>query len=137
VLLEQSDVPEPEQPSQSGNVPKVEFVEAHATRVELKIPPTDFGTVLLLNDRYDPNWTATLDGQPAPILRANNHARAIHLPASNANRTVVFAYQPPTTPTTTLLLIGLVAAGIGMWRRQIPSEKSSPPPDSETKPDET
>ena len=137
VLLEQTDVTEPEQPSQSWNVPKVEFVDAHATRVELKIPPTDFGTVLLLNDRHDPNWTATLDGQPAPILRANNHARAVHLPASNAHRTVVFTYQPPTAPTMALLLIGLVAAGIGIWRRQIPSEKSSAQPDSDTKPDET
>jgi hypothetical protein len=101
----------------------VEFVDANSTRVELKIPPTDFGTVLLLNDRHDPDWIVTLDGQPAPLLLANNHARAVHLPASDANRTVVFVYQPPSAPaasTTAALIIGLVAAGFGAARRKSP-----------------
>jgi len=132
VLLQQAEVPQPEQPSQTWNLPKVEFVDAHATRVELKIPPIEFGTVLLLNDRHDPNWTVTLDGQPAPLLRANNHARAVHLPASDANRTVVFAYQPPTahtTSTTAALIIGLVAAGFGAWRQR--SENDDAPGEAE------
>ena len=96
VLLRQANVPEPEQPSQTSNLPKVEFVDANATRVELKIPPTDFGTVLLLNDRHDPNWTVTLDGQQAPLLRANNHARAMWC---NQFPTICTQAEPLVLPT--------------------------------------
>jgi uncharacterized membrane protein YfhO len=31
-----------------------------------------------LLDRYDPNWQATLDGRPAPVIRANQIFRAVY-----------------------------------------------------------
>jgi len=49
--------------------------------------------VLLLNDRWDDYWFATVDGQPAPVLRANYIMRGVALPAGE--HVVEFRYTPP------------------------------------------
>ncbi len=36
-------------------------------------------SVLLLNDRYDPNWKVQVDGKPAPLLRCNYLMRGVYL----------------------------------------------------------
>jgi len=118
VILREKGVPEPEQPSQATNLPEVQFDENTATRIRLTIPPTDFGSVLMLNDLHAPGWAAAVDGETTAILRANNHARALHLPASDANRTVIFSYQPPspsTPPATAIFLVTIIAAGFGVF----------------------
>ncbi|MDW8309698.1 MAG: YfhO family protein, partial [Verrucomicrobiales bacterium] len=63
--------------------------------------------VLLLNDKYDPNWRVWVDGQPAPLLRANFIMRAVALPAGE--HTVEFRFEPPTT----YLYVSLAALGLG------------------------
>jgi hypothetical protein len=131
VIIRQTGLPKPEMPSQTSRLPTVKFVEDNGTRVELKIPPTSCSAMLLLNDRYDPNWNVTIDGQTASLLQANNHARAVHLPSSAKNRTVIFSYHAPTlpiVPSFAALAIGLLIAGFGLKRRVTPKE---------TKPDET
>ena len=131
VIIRQTGLPNPEMPSQTSRLPAVKFVEDNGTRVELKIPPTSCSAMLLLNDRYDPNWNVTIDGQTASLLQANNHARAVHLPSSAKNRTVIFSYHAPTlpiVPSFAALAIGLLIAGFGLKRRVTPKE---------TKPDET
>jgi len=50
------------------------------------------GGYLVLADTYYPGWTATIDGHPAELLRANVAGRAVRLPA-NA-RHVDFRYEP-------------------------------------------
>jgi hypothetical protein len=47
---------------------------------------------LLLTDAYYPGWTATVDGSPAPILRADIMFRAVELPAGT--HTVEFRFEP-------------------------------------------
>ena len=98
VILRANDLPQPEQPSQTSSLPAIQFEEAGATRVELKIPPIDYAAVLLLNDQFDPHWNVTIDGQPATLLRANNYARAVHLTGSDKTRVIVFDYHPPMPP---------------------------------------
>lgn len=136
VLVRQPNLPVPEQPSQASNLPTVKIVRAEATRVELKIPFTDYNTVLMLNDRFDANWTATVDFAPAPLLRANNHARAVYLPAAERDRTVIFEYQPPAVPATpahAALFLGLAFAAYGTHAaRRRPKQVDEP----ETPPDE-
>lgn len=36
-------------------------------------------SLLLLNDRYDPHWQVTVDGQPAQLLRCNYIMRGVYL----------------------------------------------------------
>ena len=59
--------------------------------------------LLILADQVFPGWTATVDGQPAPILTADHALRAVYLPAGT--HTVRFVYQP--------LSFSLGAAGTG------------------------
>ena len=47
---------------------------------------------LYLADQYFPGWRATVNGAPAPILRANYAFRAVEVPAGTS--TVEFRYRP-------------------------------------------
>jgi uncharacterized membrane protein YfhO len=64
--------------------------------------------VLLLNDRWHPDWQVTVDGQPAPLLRANFIMRGVAVPAGE--HTVEFRFNPPHGT----LWISLSAIGVGL-----------------------
>lgn len=90
------------------------IVAVHATIAE-------GGGFLVLHDSMDPWWTATVDGQPAPVLRANGLFRAVHVSAGD--HVVRFAYRPvpfyagaAVSSATLLLLAGLVLARLGRRR---------------------
>ena len=63
----------------SGSAPagQVEIVHRDPNSVTLRAQLARPAYVVLL-DRYDPNWQATLDGRPAPVLRANQIFRAVY-----------------------------------------------------------
>jgi hypothetical protein len=58
-----------------------------------KAPALEHNAILLLSDQFGSDWTATIDGQTAEILRANNNARAVYLNPSSTVRTIGFAYR--------------------------------------------
>ncbi len=64
--------------------------------------------VLLLNDRFDPNWKSFVDGQPAPLLHCNYLMRGVHL--DPGIHTVEFRFQPPIRS----LYVSLVSIGVGL-----------------------
>jgi len=64
--------------------------------------------VLLLNDKYDPNWKVTVDGQPAKLLRCNFIMRGVFLEKAGEHR-VEFKYQPPLAGLYISLAAVLVA----------------------------
>jgi hypothetical protein len=81
--------------------------------------------VLLLNDKYDPNWQVTVDGQPAELLRCNFLMRGVYVPAGP--HTVEFRF----TLKNRLLYVTLAAMGLGLFlcgylfmatRRQAPAQ---------------
>jgi uncharacterized membrane protein YfhO len=47
---------------------------------------------LVLVDAFDPGWRVSLDGRPAPLLRANVAFRGVSLPAGTHE--VEFLYRP-------------------------------------------
>jgi len=66
-------------PSVQGSSPagQVESVEHAPNRVKLAVELSRPGYVVLL-ERYDPNWHATVDGREATVLRANQLFRAVY-----------------------------------------------------------
>jgi hypothetical protein len=77
---------------------------------------------LVLSDSYAPGWEATLDGRPAPILRANVVFRAVAVPAGA--HVVRFQYRPPLfslgvliSTLAALAILGLIGAE-GLARRR-------------------
>lgn len=69
--------------------------------------------VLLLNDRWDPNWHATVDGKPAVILRANFLMRGVAV--SSGQHEVVFSYTPSMRMLWVTLSAIAAALAAGFW----------------------
>ena len=70
-------------------------------------------SVLLLNDKYDPNWRVTVDGRPAELLRCNYIMRGVQVPAGS--HTVEFRFSPAIRQlyvTLAAIATGLVLAGL-------------------------
>jgi len=66
-------------PAVSGSAPagQVQIVHRDLNSVTLRAQLARPAYVVLL-DRFDPNWQATLDGRPTPVLRANQIFRAVY-----------------------------------------------------------
>ncbi|MCY4525934.1 MAG: hypothetical protein OXB89_04940, partial [Anaerolineaceae bacterium] len=67
---------------------------------------------LVISDAWYPGWEATLDGQPAPLLRANLMFRAI--PVLPGTSEVTLRYQPVWLP-------GALLAGAAAWLLWLPA----------------
>lgn len=97
----------------NGNSGTLEFASYAPKDIVLKAE-AKAPAVLLLNDRFDPNWFVTVDGKPETLLRCNYLMRGVYVPAG-AHR-IEFKFQPPMRPfyvslvavCTGLLLCGLL-----------------------------
>jgi hypothetical protein len=65
-------------------------------------------SVLLLNDKYSPDWEVSVDGKPAPLLRCNYIMRGVFL--QPGNHVVEFHFNPPHAT----LYVSLAAIGLGI-----------------------
>ena len=65
-------------------------------------------SVLLLNDKFDPNWRVTVDGKPAELLRCNYIMRGVYL--APGHHAVEFTFTMPNKP----LYVTLVAIATGI-----------------------
>lgn len=83
----------------------VRFVEDHGSSVALDVAAGE-PSWLVLADTLLPGWSATVDGSPQRIVRANHSMRAVRLPAGAC--TVRFTYAAPGLRTGALAsLLGL------------------------------
>jgi hypothetical protein len=82
----------------------VEIAGEIPTRVTVALKMATSGLVVLA-DMWNEGWRAYLNGQPAPILRANHALRGVVVPAGTG--TLEFRYQPAS------LAWGLRLAGLG------------------------
>ncbi|HEX9101645.1 MAG TPA: hypothetical protein VF997_05545, partial [Polyangia bacterium] len=80
-------------------------------------------------DAFFPGWYATVDGAPAPIVRANLALRAVPVPAGDS--TVELRYRPAHLAggaVVSLLALALaLALTIRAYRRRAPAAPGSPP----------
>jgi len=70
---------------------------------------------LVLADTFDPGWSATVDGRPAPIRPAYVAFRAVFLP--QGKHTVVFTYRPAGFDMGLRLTLFGIAVGLMLWWR--------------------
>jgi hypothetical protein len=95
-------LPEPGPPlAASGFHGEARLIEMRADRVRMEADASAPG-LLVLVDTYDPGWRARVDGEPAPVLRANVAFRAVPVPAGRHR--VEMVYRP------TAVMLGLVTS---------------------------
>ena len=85
----------------------VEF-ESYAPKDVVFSAHADAPSVLLLNDKFDPNWHVFVDGKPAPLLRCNFLMRGVYL--APGTHMVEFKFSLPLGP----LYVTFAAAGVGI-----------------------
>jgi Bacterial membrane protein YfhO len=72
--------------------------------------------LLVLTDVYYPGWTASVDGAPVPVLRADHAFRAVAVPPGR--HIVEFRYRPDSIRYGAILSgAGLVLLGLLLWPR--------------------
>ncbi|WNG50488.1 YfhO family protein [Archangium minus] len=101
------DTPRVEAPPGAGEPGQVRFVHYAPESVELDVEARH-PTVLVLNDAWYTGWSATLDGQPTPILPANVAVRGVLVPAGTHR--VSFTYRAPGQRLGALISLG----GLGL-----------------------
>jgi len=100
--------PLPVLPGTNQNPGEVKY-ESYAPKHIVLTAKANGPSVLLLNDKYDPNWKVTVNGQPTKLLRANFIVRGVFLDKAGDHR-IEFKFQPPLTA----LYISLVAVVVGL-----------------------
>jgi hypothetical protein len=91
VLLRQLPPASAGQPGSPGP-PSATIVSERNTAVVVRATTGPSGGYLNLLDSYDPFWRASVDGEPAPLLRANTLFRAVRL--APGTHEVRFVYRP-------------------------------------------
>ena len=113
------------------NAGTVEITQYEAKRVRLQAQ-TKAPAVLLLNDKFDPNWHVTVDGRPAPLLRCNFIMRGVALDAGSHQ--VEFRFEPPYWTLYVSLAALAVAAGLCLFlalgpKSEVTAEAAASPRD--------
>src|SRR5262249_38542041 len=89
------------------NAGTVDFVSYAPKDILLRVKATN-PSVLLLNDRFDPNWEVLVDGRRETLLRCNYIMRGVQVPTGE--HAVEFRF----VPSVTWLYVSLAAIVIGL-----------------------
>ena len=123
-VLVASSLPAPAPAAATAPAGTVEFKSYAPKRIVLEAK-ADQPSILLLNDKYDPNWKVWVDGTSAPLLRCNFIMRGVHLtPGSHA---IEMRYVPPVNAlylTIGTEILGLALLGVAIFGR--PDRKTAP-----------
>jgi Bacterial membrane protein YfhO len=115
LVVEDPDRPLAEDATVSGQA-KITVDEPEHVEVATDSPSSAY---LVLSDTFDPGWSASLDGKPAPIRPAYVTFRAVFMPPG-AHK-VVFTYRPAGFQTGLIVTcFGLVIALVMLvWPRRL------------------
>jgi len=94
--------------SSTNQSPGAADITAYAPKRVVLHAKATVPSVLLLNDKYDPNWKVTVDGKPETLLRLNFIMRGVAL--TPGEHTVEFHFAPPLTS----LYVSLAAIALGL-----------------------
>jgi len=92
-------------------------------------------SILLLNDKYDPDWKVAVDGKPVPLLRANFIMRGVQVPAGD--HTIEFRFAPKVTGlyiTLTAIALGVLLCAIILVPRRLAGALAPPPRETPQRP---
>jgi hypothetical protein len=92
LLLSESPSSDPPSGTTNAAAGTVETISYAPKRRDLQANVTA-PAVLLLNDKYDPDWKVRVDGHPEKLLRANYVMRGVFL--KPGRHTVTFSFEPP------------------------------------------
>ncbi|HRU04597.1 MAG TPA: YfhO family protein [Candidatus Brocadiia bacterium] len=104
------------QPAQPGLPPRFTVYEPERVVVEVDAPAAG---ALVLGDLYYPGWQAFINGQPAPIVRADYLLRAVFVQAGKSR--VEFRYRPASFRVGAFVSVAgwLAAAALWLWGPRI------------------
>ena len=109
VSTPEKDLPAVATNENSGSVEFKSYAPKHLVFAAQATVPS----VMLLNDKYDPNWSVSVDGKPAELLRCNFMMRGVYLPAGS--HTVELKFSLPSKPlyvTLTAIVVGILLSGL-------------------------
>jgi hypothetical protein len=92
-------------------MPSARFIEDGLNRVVIRAGSPGDGYLALM-DTYNPDWKVEVDGQPAPLMRANGLFRAVHL--TPGEHTVTFTFRPRKFYEGAAIT-GVTALALGLW----------------------
>jgi hypothetical protein len=95
IVLVSTNLPAPSGNMTNENSGTVEF-KSYAPKDIVLDAKADVPSVLLLNDKFDPNWRVTVDGKPAELLRCNFIMRGVYL--TPGDHSVEFQFKLPNGP---------------------------------------
>jgi hypothetical protein len=124
LVLLASPLPLPSPSATNEEAKPVEFVSYKPADITLKADAKT-ASVLLLNDKYDPNWKVTVDQKPAELLRCNFIMRGVYL--QPGTHTVEFRFRPAIWPLYVTVLAMFIALGLLSYM-VVAGRKASPPP---------
>jgi len=99
----------------TGLAGQVKSLEHRPNRVRLIAELSRPGYVVLL-ERYDPNWHATVDGREVPVLRANQLFRAVY--AGAGRHEVEFYYRQRGLKAGLLISLATLVLILALYFRQ-------------------
>jgi len=101
---------------------RITSYEPDGVKIDASLPRPGY---LLLLDTYFPGWSATVNGEPAPIHRADYNFRAVSLPAGKS--TVCFSYRPASLRIGLYLCAAGVLAVVAAWFLPCKRKSGAPP----------
>jgi hypothetical protein len=112
-------------------IDQVRIARYEPNRVEVLATAVAPG-VLVLRDTYYPGWRVRVDGEPAPLLRADGLFRAVVVP--EGTHSIVFEFRPRglqqgaaiSLLTVALLLLASIAAVRWPWSRRAAGAEAPP-----------
>jgi len=109
-----------------GDVARASIVKETTVSVVAEGTAPEGGGYLLLLDSYDPNWTVRVDGESAPLLRADGVFRAVRIAAGR--HVAAFAYRPRAlTNGAAISLLTASMLALAAARRPRFAPATSPP----------